>query len=376
MPTMTELAPSRPPGGAGRTVGDMGERALLRYLRSRIPGGSDVVVGVGDDAAAVRTADGALILLTTDSLVEGVHFRMEWSSAYFLGRKALSINLSDIAAMAGVPHYATISLCLPRDVEVAVLDELYDGLLERAAETGVQVVGGNLSGTSGAMVVDVTLLGHVDRPIRRAGARPGDLVVVTGTLGAAEAALPFLEQGARLGRHGRLEPEGFWSEAVGSCVLHCLRALLDPAPPLDFGRAVGEGDLVHAAIDLSDGISGDLMTLCQESEVSAQIDSFAVPVDPAAIRLEKEGGRSGFSLALHGGEDYQMLMAVAPERLDAIQDLAASCGVSLSVIGEFAPGPPALYVQFGERIRQLKPQSHDHFADPYREPRSDPSRES
>src|SRR6185295_19615000 len=133
------------------SVGEIGERALIRHLRSRIPSGPGVIAGVGDDAAAVET--GALTLVTTDVLVEGIHFKREWSPPRLLGRKALSVNLSDIAAMAGLARYATVSLCLPPSVPVGFVDGLYDGLLERAAETGVSLVGGNLCSTEDRIVV-------------------------------------------------------------------------------------------------------------------------------------------------------------------------------------------------------------------------------
>lgn len=351
----------------------MGERALLRYLRSRIPCGPEVLVGVGDDAAAVQTTP--LTLVTTNGMVEGIHFRREWCSPHFLGRKILTVSLSDIAAMGGVPRFATVGLFLPREVEVTFVEELYDGLLERASETGVDLVGGNLTGTFGALAMDVTLLGRSERPLRREGARAGDLVAVTGTLGAAGAAVPFLEKGAHLKRDGTVHPEGAFCEPLLSSLLKCVRAQVDPAPPLAFARALGEGELVRAAMDLSDGVSGDLLTVCQENDVSAWIDCLELPVDPAASLLEKEGGQSAFSLALHGDEDYEMLLAVAPERLEALRERAQGFDVTLSVIGRFEPGPPALYVQFGDVTRRLKPRSHDHFADPLREHRSDPGRE-
>ena len=148
-------------------VGEIGERALIRHLRSRIPSGPGVIVGVGDDAAAVET--GPLTLVTSDTLVEGIHFRREWSPPRLLGRKALSVNLSDIAAMAGLARYATVSLCLPPDIPLAFVDGLYDGLLERAAETGVSLVGGNLSASEDRVVVDMTVLGQGDHLVRRTG---------------------------------------------------------------------------------------------------------------------------------------------------------------------------------------------------------------
>jgi thiamine-monophosphate kinase len=356
------------------TVGQMGERPLLRRLRERIPKGTQVVVGIGDDAAVVETASRTVV--TTDTLVEGVHFRREWGPAALVGRKAMSVNLSDMAAMGGVGRYATVSLCLPADLPVALVDELYDGLLQRAAESGVDVIGGNISATPGPLTVDVTLLGQASRPLLRAGARPGDRVVVTGSLGAAAAALHFFETGLRLSAEGRLIAEGRWPTDVREAIERCLSAQLDPDPPLGFGRALGEAgsELVHAAMDLSDGLSGDLLTLCEESDVSAWIEASAIPVDPAAARLEKEGGDNGFSLALHGGEDYQLLLAVPPSRLPELKELAGPWDVQVTDVGEFTPGPPTVSVKFGEALRRLKPRSHDHFALPHRERRQDPTR--
>ena len=171
-------------------VGRIGEKALLRYIRSRVSHGRGVSIGIGDDAAAVET--GPLTLMTTDSLVEGVHFRREWAPDTLLGRKALSVNLSDIDAMGGVPRYATVSLCLPADTPFAFVEGFYDGLLSRTAQTGVEIVGGNLSGTSGAIVVDITVLGHGQPLLRRSGALPGDVVMVTGRLGAAAMGVRLL----------------------------------------------------------------------------------------------------------------------------------------------------------------------------------------
>ena len=340
-------------------VSDIGERGLLRHIRSRIPAGPGVVIGIGDDAAAVET--GSLTLVTTDCLVEGVHFRRDWCPPRLIGRKALSVNLSDIAAMAGVPRHATVSLCLPPSTPLSFVDGLYDGLLERSAETGVNIVGGNVSLNMGAVVVDVTLLGQGDRLLRRSGAKPGDLAVVTGTLGPAAAGLRLLTQGARLSADGVLAATGVWTESAAPALTHCLRAQLDPNPPLAFGRALAEHDLVHAAMDVSDGLSGDLREICVESDVSAWIDGDSLPVDPHVTTLERARGGDAFALALHGGEDYQLLFAVARDRLDGLRDLAVIWDIPLSVVGEFAPGPPALLLKKGGTLLPLTAQSHDHF---------------
>ena len=353
------------------TVGQMGERALLRHLRARIPQGPGVVVGIGDDAAAVAT--GAVTLVTTDAMVDGVHFRREWAPARLVGRKALSVNLSDIAAMGGGGQYATVSLFLPPDLPLAFVEGLYDGLLERAAEVGVDLVGGNVAASS-CLAIDVTLMGSSERILRRQGAQPGDLVVVTGTLGGAAAGLRFLARGARIDAGQELVEAAGIAPAASADLQRCLVAQLDPVPPLSLGRALGQQDLVHAAMDLSDGLSGDLAWMCEESQVSAWIDSSSLPVEQSAARLEREGGDNGFSLALHGGEDYQLLLAVPPPAWDALAAVAEVWSVPVTAVGEFAAGPPGVSVRFGESLRRLRPGAHDHFAQPGRRERRDPSR--
>lgn len=344
---------------ADTPIAEIGERELLRRIRARIPRDAGVVAGAGDDAAAFET--GPLTLLTTDCLVEGVHFNLGWAPPRLLGRKALTVNLSDIAAMAGVPKYATVSLCLPGTLAVGFVDELYDGLLERAAEAGVALVGGNLATTSGPVVVDVALVGQADRLLRRSGARAGDLVVVTGTLGAAAAGLKLLSQGARLGSEGQLEATGIWTTASSSAVLHCLRAQLDPAPPLAFARSLAEHELASAGMDVSDGLAGDLLELCRESDVSAWLDPRALPVDPHAASLERAQGRDALSLALNGGEDYQQLLAIAADQLEALREIASVWELPVTPIGEFAAGPAALWLKQGPDLVPLLPDSHEHF---------------
>jgi thiamine-monophosphate kinase len=237
-------------------------------------------------------------------------------------------------------------------------------------------VGGNLAATDSAIVVDVTLLGVGSRLLLRSTAHPGDLVVVTGTLGAAAAGLRCLSEGARLSAEGALEGTGRLSERLSEHVRRCLRAQLDPAPPLGFARALADHDLAHAAMDLSDGLSGDLLTLCEASGVSAWLDPDRLPVDPHAASLEEDAGRDGLALALHGGEDYELLLAVPPDRFEALRDLARSFSVAVTVVGELAAGPASVALRAGGGLRPLEPRSYDHFTDPRRERRADPSTEA
>jgi thiamine-monophosphate kinase len=340
------------------TLGALGEKALLRRLEARVPRAAGVVVGLGDDAAAVEI--GPFALITTDSLVEGVHFTRDASPARLVGRKALTVNLSDVAAMGGVGRYATVSLCLPSDLEVAWVDSLYDGLLERAAESGVALVGGNVARTTGPVVVDVTLLGDAGRLLLRDGAQPGDRVVVTGTLGAAAEGVRLLAEGVRLDDDGALASTGRWTDSSAPALLACLTAQLDPRPPFALARSVAERGIVHAGMDLSDGLSSDLLELCRHAGLGAVVDAAAVPVDPAAAGLERARGGDAVSLALHGGEDYQLLLAVAPSELGDLADLARVWGLPLTAVGEFVEGA-GVRVRDASGERPLLAGGHDHF---------------
>jgi thiamine-monophosphate kinase len=340
---------------------DIGERGLLEHLRSRIPVGDGVVVGIGDDAAAVLPGSG-LTLVTTDSMVEGVHFTREWSPPVLVGRKALSINLSDIGAMGGVSRHAVVSLCLPPDVPVAFVDELYDGLLERTAEANVGLIGGNVAATRGPVVIDITLLGHGEKLLRRNGARPGDKIVVTGSLGAAAAGLLLLRQGARLTEEGQLAATGIWTDSSRDAVIRCLRAQLDPTPPLAIGRALVDDDMARAAIDISDGLSSDLRRVCEESGVGARVLADLIPVDAAAQGLARAQGGDAFPLALHGGEDYQLLIAVPPERIEDVVELGRVWNMPMTAVGEFTEGSGIVLEQSGGRgVMPLVPAGYDHF---------------
>jgi len=341
-------------------IDDIGERELLRRLQARIPESPGVPVGVGDDTALVEVLSPALV--TADSLVEGVHFRRESTPARLLGRKALAINLSDVAAMGGVGRHAIVSLCLPRELELAWVDSLYDGLLERAAESGVGIVGGNVARSPGPVVIDVTLIGESRGPLLRSGAEAGDLVVVTGQLGAAAEGLRLLEEGARLDEEGQLAAVPAWAEPLGEAAEACVWAQLDPRPPLVLAGSLAERGLAGAGMDLSDGLSSDLADMCRQSGVGALVDAAAVPVADAVLELERVRGGDALSLALHGGEDYELLLAVDPGDFEPLEELARVWGVSVTPVGEFLEGRPDVRLTDGEGGRELLPGGHDHFA--------------
>ncbi len=287
---------------------DLSEDQLIEAIRRVLSGaGPEVIVGPGDDAAVVRSGAGELVL-TTDAMVEGVHFRTELTTPRDLGFKAIAVNVSDVAAMAASPRFALCSLTLPAATEAAWVVELAGGMRECCDEFALSLVGGNLSRGDELSIV-VTLTGEVvpGRAVRRDGARAGDRLVVTGSLGGSAAGL-------------RLASQRSWSEAERDALKRYMR----PIPRVgEAGVLAGHG--VTSMIDISDGLALDLSRLCDASGVGGRVEITSIPVHPAATPAE----------ALGGGEDYELL-ATLPD-LDAVEEarseLREGFGVSLSDIG-------------------------------------------
>ncbi|MGH9903843.1 MAG: thiamine-phosphate kinase, partial [Pyrinomonadaceae bacterium] len=275
---------------------------------SLIPHPSSLITGIGDDAAVLRNHAGLDSLVTADLLVEDVDFRRATTTPRLLGHKALAVSLSDIAAMGGRPRWALVSVGVPRDVwESDFLDEFYEGFYALALGHGVTLVGGDVSRTPERVVVDSVVMGEAarGRAVLRSGARPGDRIFVTGALGGAAAGLQLLEAGARLSTRPRQSRAGPRERLL----LRHLR----PTPRVAWGQLLGEKRLAAAMIDLSDGLSSDLSHLCRESGVGARIDAASIPVDPL-IRKARASTTDDLSLALNGGEDFELLFTVHPRR--------------------------------------------------------------
>lgn len=298
---MTLHRPQSPPASA-HTVAAIGERGLVDRIRARLPAAPPWVVhGVGDDAAVLEPVRGTLDVVTTDALVEGVHFERAFGTPRDLGHKALAINLSDLAAMGAAPRAAVLSLALPAEMPVADVDALLDGVIELATQHRVALVGGNVARSSGPLFVDMTALGTVKRrsTLTRAGARPGDDLYVSGTVGAAAAGLHWLRQ------HSSPAP-------VDAAMADCVRRYLRPEPRVRLGMLVGRNRAANAAIDLSDGLGDGVRHLTEPGDLGAIIEASAVPVDPCARRWFEQNGIDPIDAALRGGEDYELLLAIAP----------------------------------------------------------------
>ena len=310
-----------------------GEQSFIDFISRRARGSRPrPVVGIGDDAAILALPSGGQTILTTDLLTDGVHFRWERTPGTLLGRKALSVNLSDVAAMGAVPHSCVAAIGLPGRLPPRYARAVAAGLVDMAKRSGVALVGGDTCAAR-ALFINVTLVGVVEpgRAVTRGGARPGDGLYVTGSVGASGTGLMMLEQASRRRRGNDRRIRG--SKAVAR--RRAIRAHLDPVPRIVAGRALGLAGMATAMIDLSDGLAKDLPRICRASGTGAVILEAAVPVAGAAIALL--GKPAALRQALCGGEDYELLFTARPDRAMPIARLARSLRLPISRIGQILP---------------------------------------
>jgi len=315
-----------------RTVSDLGEHALISRITQRLAKPSWVVVGPGDDAAVVSPERGALEVLTTDAIVEGVHFDRRFVPPDAIGHRALAVNLSDLAAMGARPRAALLSLVLPDTLEVAVLDEIVGGLIALADTYRVAVVGGNITRSPGPLMIDVTAIGSVKprRILTRAGARPGDEVYVTGTIGGSALGLKSLQTNA--GADLKVGPD--------------VDRYLRPEPRVRIGMLLGRNRAASACIDLSDGLADGLRQIASASGIGITLDEGSIPTT---------GGGAVFH-----SDDYELLFTVRPSwkgRLRAVKRQAGD--LPITQIG-LVTKDGALVVRTASGEREL-PAGFEHF---------------
>lgn len=332
------------------TVGELGEFGVIDRIRAAMPGrGKGVVVGIGDDAAVLRPAAGMLLVATCDIQLEGRHFLRVRTTAEALGHRAAAVNLSDIAAMGATPRHALVSLGLPKELEVAWLDDFYKGLGAELGRYGASVVGGNLT-SSEQLIIDITLLGEVapGRQLLRSGAKPGDAILVSGTLGASFVGRVALDQA--LPRSDR-------------SVKKVVMTHRTPTPRIKEGLAISRSGLAHAMMDVSDGLAADLGHICEMSKVGARLFAADLPVDNATVAVGKKLGVNLLDAVLHGGEDYQLILTcpqVNAKRLAA--RVLRQTGTPLTVIGEITKQAGLRLVTPDGAEGPLRTQGWDHFA--------------
>jgi len=310
-------------------IKDIGEFGLIDKITKK-PKSKNVLVGIGDDAAVVKT-EKDLQVLTTDCLVEGDHFTKEWFTPRQIGMKAIEINVSDVAAMGGIPKYVLVSLCLPQDLEVDFVEEMYKGMWKTCDKYNIEIIGGNMT-HSKQIVISITLTGEVDKKnlCLRSGAKPGDFIFVSGHIGNGRAGLRVFQKklkGFEDVRKKYLEPKAH------------LKTALEVAP------------YVNSMIDVSDGLAPEIKHICDESKCGAVIYKEKIPVKDAVREVAGALGEDEYDYALFGGEDFELVYTVPKEHLGKIKGF---------LVGEITSNKKVVLSYKGQQKTVVK-KGYDHF---------------
>jgi thiamine-monophosphate kinase len=324
-------------------LSELGEFGLIERIRRALPVGRGVRLGIGDDAAWLENHS-PWSLLTADMLLQDVHFNLEWTSLADLGYKSLAVNISDIAAMGGLPAYATISLGLPRDFRPDQVQEFYRGMNVLARRSGVSIVGGDTS-VADALLISVCLLGYAPyRPVSRGGAKPEFDVYVSGTVGDAALGLELLKTNS--------------SAIHRQAGAYAVKRHHRPTPRMELGRLLARRQTARAMIDISDGLLQDLAHVCAASGVGAVVWEEALPRSRSYRALAQNS-----RLALSGGEDYELLFCAPSAARAEIMRIAKRAGVAITRIGVCVAGSVSIQVvdRNGKEL-MIGAGGHDHFA--------------
>jgi thiamine-monophosphate kinase len=319
-------------------VSELGEFPLIERVAQIVSvDRSDIIVGIGDDVAVLAGDGDNYLLATVDVQVEGVHFLPDLISPHQLGRRALAINLSDIAAMGGSARYALVSLAIPSATEVAWVEALYRGLREEADRYGTAIVGGNMAGAAERRFVDVCVLGRVRREhlLLRSGAQPGDQVLVTGELGGSAA-------GLRVAQRPDLAVDDQDSEAL-------LARYLTPTPRLAEAAVIARAGVATAMLDVSDGLSSDIGHICDSSRVGVRLWASRIPISGATRRVADLLEEPAWQLALQASDDYELCFTVRPGAAERVaRQVRQETGTPVAVVGEILFASEGRWLELGD----------------------------
>jgi thiamine-monophosphate kinase len=328
-------------------LSDIGEFGFIERIKAGcVIREKDVIKAIGDDCCVFRNSGNLVSLLTTDMLVENVHFIRAAIPPVLLGRKALAVNISDIASMGGTPKEAVISIAIPESLELEYLDSLYDGMKAMAREFDINLLGGDTTSEPEHLVINIALIGEVaeDEALYRSGAKVGDIIFVTGSVGSSAAGLDML-----------------LNKRASKDFDELLNVHYDPYPQIQAGRIIAETKLAHSLIDVSDGIASDLGHICAESRVGAIIEANSIPVTELVEKYIQNYKLDFEHLTLHVGEDY-ILLGTAPEKsADVLETDLTAHGCQFHIIGKTIAEPGIRLRGRDGQIRQVRSSGFDHF---------------
>lgn len=317
-----------------------------------------VLHGMGDDASVLKLSPDKHTLVTTDTLIQAVHFDLSYTSMRHLGQKAAMVNLSDIAAMSGLPIAAFVSLGIHSNISVEMIEEFYDALAGELGKFNCVIAGGNTSASPIGFIIDITLIGEVepDRQVLRKGAKAGDIICMTGDLGRSKAGMKILQREKE--RYIKSDqPANFLPDFEGYD--DALQKHLLPQARIELSRILTEKIRVHSMIDVSDGLVSDMMHICAASNLTAELEEELIPIDPITRRVAEEFGESGLDYAMFGGEDYELLFTIAEKDFSKLYSLEGN----VRAIGKMTEGEPKVILnhQHGEKKEYKDYLSYQHF---------------
>ena len=334
----------------------LGEFGLISRFQSRLKyRSSQVIQGIGDDCAVLSLDNGNYQVLTTDALVETVHFVLKTHTPEQLGWKTLAVNISDIAAMGGQPKFAVLSAGIPNSTPVDFLDRFYKGLNQASQKYKVAVVGGDTVASPKHLFINLALLGETykKKVFTRSGARPGDGIFVTGTLGDSALGLQILKSRRKK-----------WKKVRRAKKKHCILRHLKPEPRVETARRLARSKYkVTSMIDISDGLSQDLGHLLKAGQVGAELWESAIPISKPLSKYSSINGLSALSLALNGGEDYELLFTLAPEDVNNLKkESITKVDLPVTQIGVITAGRGIRLISEDGRSKMLqRPMGFNHF---------------
>lgn len=326
-----------------------GEQALIKRIQKHIKTyPKEVILGIGDDAAVTSPPEpGKNLVLTTDMLVENSHFSRATHTPHQIGRKSAVSNISDIAAMGAIPKHMLISLAIPDDITVEFIDELYDGITEETNRHNINIIGGNITGSpSCALIINVVIIGETDTEIRRSGATPGDILLVTGDLGKSGAGLYTLHHNPDIAKESKDTLK---------------KAHLQPHHRLKESQTLKTLNCITSMNDISDGLATETKEICQASGVGAIIYKDLIPTSKATEDLLTSIGKDTKETALYAGEDYELLFTANKANAKKIIDtLKKETGTTATVIGKITK-EKKIYLEYDNKKYELKKTGYDHF---------------